>query len=101
LPRSKGAQTEAVLVPLPYGRTELCPVRALSRWLQVAAITEGPMFRRIWLSPQVNPETPLPCLRLGVKRSPLGRSAASFSPAPRQLGLWRATSAATASSPAR
>ncbi len=28
LTRSKGSQTEAVLVPLPYGRTELCPVRA-------------------------------------------------------------------------
>jgi hypothetical protein len=29
LKRSKGSQTEAVLVPLPYGKTELCPVRAL------------------------------------------------------------------------
>ena len=30
LQRSKGSQTDAVLVPLPYGRTELCPVRALT-----------------------------------------------------------------------
>jgi hypothetical protein len=30
LKRSKGSQTEAVLVPLPYGKTELCPVRALA-----------------------------------------------------------------------
>jgi integrase len=65
LPRSKGAQTEAVLVPLPYGRTELCPVRALSRWLQFAAITEGPVFRRIWLPPQVNPDAPPPLPALG------------------------------------
>ena len=28
-------------VPLPYGRTELCPVRALARWLDAAAITDG------------------------------------------------------------
>jgi integrase len=65
LPRSKGAQTEAVLVPLPYGRTELCPVRALSRWLQVAAITDGPVFRRIWLPPQINSDAPPPLPALG------------------------------------
>jgi integrase len=51
LKRSKGAQTESVLVPLPYGRTELCPVRALARWLEAGAITAGPVFRRIWLPP--------------------------------------------------
>jgi integrase len=51
LKRTKGAQTESVLVPLPYGRTELCPVRALARWLDAAAIAEGPVFRRIWLPP--------------------------------------------------
>jgi integrase len=65
LPRSKGSQTAAVLVPLPYGRTELCPVRALSRWLQVAEVTEGPVFRRIWLPPQVNPDAPPPLPALG------------------------------------
>jgi site-specific recombinase XerD len=53
LKRTKGAQTESVLVPLPYGRTELCPVRALARWLELAAIAEGPVFRRIWLPPAV------------------------------------------------
>ena len=36
-------------VPLPYGQTELCPVRALARWQDAAGITEGPVFRRIWL----------------------------------------------------
>ncbi len=39
----------AVIVPLPYGKTELCPVRALTAWLEVAGITSGPVFRRIWL----------------------------------------------------
>ena len=29
-PQTKGSQTAAVTVPLPYGQTELCPVRALS-----------------------------------------------------------------------
>jgi hypothetical protein len=41
LKRTKGSQTEAVLVPLPYGKTELCPVHALARWLDAAAITTG------------------------------------------------------------
>ena len=31
LPHTKGAQTDAVIVPLPYGDTELCPVHALAR----------------------------------------------------------------------
>ena len=38
-------------VPLPYGDTELCPVRALELWQQAAGLTEGPVFRRIWLPP--------------------------------------------------
>jgi site-specific recombinase XerD len=36
---------------LPKGRTELCPVTALDAWLAAAAITEGPLFRRIWRLP--------------------------------------------------
>ena len=52
LPRSKGSQSAAVTVPLPYGRTELCPVRALSAWLAAASIAEGAVFRRLWLPPQ-------------------------------------------------
>ncbi len=58
LKRSKGAQTEAVLVPLPYGRTELCPVRALSRWIDAGTITEGAVFRRIWTPPPASPDSP-------------------------------------------
>ena len=50
LPQTKGEQTDAVTVPLPYGDTELCPVRALELWQQAAGLTEGPVFRRIWLS---------------------------------------------------
>jgi integrase len=65
LPRSKGSQMAAVLVPLPYGRTELCPVRALSRWLQAAEITAGPVFRRIWQPPQLDPDAPPPPPALG------------------------------------
>ena len=51
LPRSKGAQTSAVTVPIPYGKTELCPVRALTRWLSDAGIDEGAVFRRLWVPP--------------------------------------------------
>ena len=52
LPHTKGEQTAAVTVPLPYGDTELCPVRALEQWLGAAGLTEGPVFRRIWLPPR-------------------------------------------------
>jgi integrase len=36
---------------LPQGRTDLCPATALEEWLAAAAITEGPLFRRIWRLP--------------------------------------------------
>lgn len=49
IPQSKGSQAAAVTVPLPYGQTELCPVRALASWQAAAGITDGPVFRRIWL----------------------------------------------------
>ena len=52
IPQSKGSQAAAVIVPLPYGETELCPVRALARWREAAGITAGPVFRRIWLEKQ-------------------------------------------------
>ena len=49
LPRSKGdREGRGVLVPLPFGVTELCPVRALRRWMAAAEITAGPVFRRVW-----------------------------------------------------
>lgn len=49
LPRSKGdREGRGVLVPLPFGATELCPVRALRRWMAAAGITAGPVFRRMW-----------------------------------------------------
>ena len=53
LPQTKGEQTDAVTVPLPYGDTELCPVHALEAWQQAAGLTEGPVFRRIWLPPRL------------------------------------------------
>lgn len=52
LPQTKGSQAAAVTIPLPYGQTELCPVRALARWREAAGITAGPVFRRIWLPKQ-------------------------------------------------
>ena len=42
LPQTKGEQTDAVTAPLPYGDTELCPVRALELWQQVTGLTERP-----------------------------------------------------------
>jgi integrase len=47
--RSKTDQTGAGrVVALPYGRqTSTCPVRALRKWLDVAGITSGPVFRSV------------------------------------------------------
>jgi len=52
LPQTKGEQANAVTVPLPYGDTELCPVHALEQWQQAVGLSEGPVFRRIWLPPR-------------------------------------------------
>lgn len=67
LPQTKGSQAAAVMVPLPYGQTELCPVRALSAWLDAARITAGPAFRRIWLPKKAKPGEPPPLPRLGTQ----------------------------------
>ena len=73
LPQTKGSQAEAVPVPLPYGDTELCPVHALDRWSEAAELSEGAVFRRIWLP---RPErrllgiAPFPCPELGARPSP-------------------------------
>jgi integrase len=57
LPFSKGdREGRGVQVGIPYGTSELCPVRALKRWLSAAGITQGPLFRRIWTPPR--PESP-------------------------------------------
>ncbi|MBW4092373.1 MAG: site-specific integrase [Proteobacteria bacterium] len=66
LPHTKGSQTDAVIVPLPYGQTELCPVRALAAWQQAAGITQGPVFRRIWLPKKTRPGAPPPLPRIGA-----------------------------------
>jgi integrase len=53
LPVSKGDRAmKGTVVGIPYGQSELCPVRALRRWLAAAGITEGPLFRRIWATPR-------------------------------------------------
>jgi site-specific recombinase XerD len=49
---------------LPQGRTDLCPAKALDAWLSAAAITEGPLFRRIW-------RLPPPRVPRGAKRKPV------------------------------
>ena len=59
LPVSKGDRaSKGVVVGIPYGSSDLCPVRALRRWQQAAGITEGALFRRIWMTPQ--PKHPPP-----------------------------------------
>ncbi len=67
LPQSKGSQTAAVIVPLPYGQTELCPVRALTAWLEAAGISTGPVFRRIWLPKLTRSGEPPALPRIGTQ----------------------------------
>ena len=68
LPHSKGERSgRGVTVALPYGATELCPVRALRRWLDAAGLTEGPVFRRIWLPPRGRDGSQAPLPRLGTE----------------------------------
>jgi integrase len=69
LPHSKGDQTDAVMVPLPYGDTELCPVHALELWQRAAGLMEGAVFRRIWLPPRATTGStaePPPLPRIGT-----------------------------------
>ena len=66
LPRSKGERTgRVVTVAIPYGRTELCPVRAIRRWQEAAGIVDGALFRRIWLPPSAGDVT-APSPRVGT-----------------------------------
>ena len=66
LSQTKGSQDTAVTVPLPYGETAFCPVRALERWLAAATIADGPVFRRIWTPPQRGDGPPPPPRRRGA-----------------------------------
>jgi integrase len=48
LPRSKTDQTgEGIVKAIPYGDPACCPASAVRRWLDAAAIVEGPLFRPI------------------------------------------------------
>ncbi|MGG5889781.1 site-specific integrase [Falsiroseomonas sp. HC035] len=66
LPQSKGSQAAAVRIPLPYGSTELCPVRAIRNWRAAAAIEAGPLFRRLWAPGPARPGQPAVPPRLGT-----------------------------------
>jgi site-specific recombinase XerD len=88
IPQTKGSQTEAVVVPLPYGQTELCPVRALTAWLAAAGITDGPVFRRIWLPARDGQPAP------GQRRTRGKQPSADEKPADREHATQSAQDAA-------
>lgn len=72
IPQSKTDQThEGQYCALPYGNEQLCPVRALKRWLEQAAITAGPIFRRITRSNDLETKalTPLSVNHILKKRA--------------------------------
>ena len=43
----------------------MCPVRALTDWLDAASVVEGPVFRRIWSPPMAVPDGPPPLPTVG------------------------------------
>ena len=59
--RKNDQEARGTTVWLPVGQTDLCPVTALEAWLAAAAISEGPLFRRLW-------RLPPPRVRRGAKR---------------------------------
>ena len=88
LPQTKGTQTEAVIVPLPYGQTELCPVRALAAWQAAAGITDRPGVPPHLAAPSRRGRArPLPCPASAASRSRPGPSPRSSRPAPPRPGF--------------
>lgn len=84
-------------VGIPYGSTPAtCPVRALRRWLDVAAIHEGPLFRSVHTSGAIGERLGAGEVARIVKRTATaaGLDAALFSGHSLRAGL--ATSAAKA-----
>jgi hypothetical protein len=102
LPHTKGERTGAsVTVAIPYGTTELCPIRALRRWQAAADITAGAMFRRIWTPPRGRDGRNTPCPGVATPPSTPAPSPVSFRPAPPPPVLIPRRLAATASNAAR
>jgi hypothetical protein len=102
-PETKGERTgRGVTVAIPYGSTELCPVRALRQWQQAAGITEGPVFRRIWNPPSGRNGLNTPCPESASPPSMPAPPPASSRPAqPRPASAPSPRRAATASGAAR
>jgi integrase len=102
LPHTKGERTgRGVSVAIPYGATELCPIRALRAWQDEAGITEGAVFRRIWTPPRGRDSRNTPCPASAPWRSMPGPWPGSSRPAPPAPASTPRCSAATAASAAR
>lgn len=72
LPKSKTDQThEGQFCAIPMGRDLLCPVTALTKWLEEANIKSGPVFRRILVNEQLGNDclTPLAVNQILKKRA--------------------------------
>lgn len=97
--RSKRPQVDAVTFSVPYRRTELCPVPALTTWLATAGITAGPVFRRI-RAPPATADGPPALLAIAADPPHPPRLPVSFSRAPPVPDSSRASLAVTARSAA-
>ena len=99
LRRSKTDQTgEGRKIGIPYGSNpETCPVRTVQAWLELAAISSGPLFRSINRHGQVQPGrlSPIDVARV-VKKLALRAGLAAAKYAGHSLRAGHATSAAIA-----
>jgi hypothetical protein len=66
----RGQGRRIATVALPYGTTELCPIRALRSWQKAAGNTAGAVFWRIWTSPRGRDGNDTPCPGSDLWRSP-------------------------------
>lgn len=101
LHRSKGAQTGAVLVPLPYGKTELCPCGHSRAGCRPPRSPRGRCSGASGCHRSPARAIPLPRQRSVPTRSPRDRSPASSRAGPKPPGSPGTSSVATASSAAR
>jgi site-specific recombinase XerC len=95
--QTKGSQTDAVIVPLPYGQTELCPVRAVTAWLEAAGITTRPGVPPVMAPHESTPgRGPSPAPHWRAADHTVGRRPRSSKRAPRKPASAGGTLAGTA-----
>lgn len=91
------------LVAVPFGRTGACPVRAIKRWMELAQIDAGPLFREVRRNGAIG-ATPLTGQSVSQivkdRVASVGLPAASYSGHSLRAGLVTSAARAGAGAPA-